>query len=175
MNVEEVAAREEVREVIGRYFRAMDQVDSPLGYSIFHEDGTGDYGPGIFSGPGRALIDWLNEYNRTLVASHHQMSNCTITVDGDRAAAETYVTATLLRPSPGGSGHIVRRVYGRYLDSLTRRDGRWAIAHRYYRRDFFWEEAHADLSIGESASRDGTDPSYAILRFSGQGGGGFVA
>lgn len=163
MNIEDISAREDIREVIGRYFRAMDRVDSPLGYSIFHEDGTGDYGPDIFSGPGRALIDWLNDYNETLITSHHQMSNCTIEVDGDRAAAETYVTATLIKPGTSAT-YAVRRVYGRYLDRLSRRDGRWAIDHRHYRRDFYWEEERDAVWVGDSAARDDSDPSYAMLR-----------
>jgi hypothetical protein len=158
MNLDEVQAREEIREVVTRYFRAMDRVDDELGYSIFHEDGTGDYGPGIFSGPARELIDWLNAYNRTLVTSHHQMSNSTIEVAGDRAASETYVTATLL--TAHGDGHIVRRVHGRYIDRLSKRGGRWAIDHRFYRRDFFWEEHVDEISIGESAARTLEDPSY---------------
>jgi hypothetical protein len=158
MELAELLAREEIREVISRYFRAMDRVDDELGYSIFHEDGFGDYGPGIFTGPGRELIDWLNEYNRTLEASHHQMSNCTIHISGDRAATETYVTATLIRADQ--DGRVVRRVYGRYIDRMSRRAGRWAIDHRYYRRDFFWEERVGSISIGESAARTSEDPSY---------------
>ena len=161
MDIDELTARAEIEEVVSRYFRAMDRVDDELGYSIFHEDGYGDYGPGIFSGPGRELIDWLNDYNRTLVTSHHQMSNCTIRVQGDKAASETYVTATLVRADD--EGHVVRRVHGRYIDTLSRRDGRWAIDHRYYRRDFFWEERGHDVSIGESVSRTTADQSYATF------------
>lgn len=161
MDIEELTAREEIQEVVSRYFRAMDRVDDELGYSIFHDDGYGDYGPGIFSGPGRELIDWLNDYNRTLVTSHHQMSNCTISVQGDRAASETYVTATLVRADD--EGHVLRRVYGRYIDTLSRRDGRWAIDHRFYRRDFFWEERVDGISIGASATRTTEDPSYAAF------------
>jgi hypothetical protein len=161
MELEELTARAEIHEVVSRYFRAMDRVDDELGYSIFHDDGYGDYGPGIFSGPGRELIDWLNAYNRTLVTSHHQMSNCTIRVQGARAASETYVTATLVRVDE--DGHVLRRVYGRYIDRLSRRNGRWAIDHRYYRRDFFWEERADGISIGESATRTTEDPSYVAF------------
>lgn len=161
MQLEELTAREEIREVVSRYFRAMDRVDDELGYSIFHEDGHGDYGPGIFSGPGRELIDWLNAYNRTLVTSHHQMSNCTIRVHGERAASETYVTATLVRADE--TGHVLRRVHGRYIDRLSLRDGRWAIDHRFYRRHFFWEERVDGISIGDSATRTPEDPSYAAF------------
>lgn len=162
MDQQELSDRMEIAEVISRYFRAMDRVDDEIGFSIFHEDGTGDYGPGIFSGSGRDLIVWLNEYNRTLVTSHHQMSNCTIHVAGATAAAETYVTATLIRRAKDG-GLIVRRVYGRYIDRLSRRESRWAIDHRHYRRDFFWEESGHDVQLGESTLRDGSDASYAAF------------
>jgi hypothetical protein len=158
MQLEEMSAREAIREVVSRYFRAMDRVDDELGYSIFHDDGYGDYGPGIFAGPGRELIDWLNAYNRTLVTSHHQMSNCTIRVQGDKAASETYVTAALVRSDE--AGYVLRRVYGRYIDRLSRRDGRWAIDHRFYRRDFYWEERVDGIFIGDSATRTPEDPSY---------------
>lgn len=160
MTIDQVIAREEIQGVLLRYLRAMDRVDDELGFSIFHDDGTGDYGPTIFSGTGHDLIVWLNEYNRTLVTSHHQMSNVTIEVNGDRAASETYVEATLVREQ--GDGHIVRHVNGRYIDKLSRRDGRWAIDHRYYRRDFVYEE-FAAVVIGESSIRDRNDMSYVML------------
>ncbi|MTD12422.1 nuclear transport factor 2 family protein [Nakamurella sp. YIM 132087] len=160
----DVVAKAEIHEVLLRYFRAMDRIDDELGCSIFHEDGTGDYGADIFSGSGPDLIRWLNDYNRTLLASHHQMSNATIEVSGDAAASETYVTATLVMPAPQGVGHhVVRRVHGRYLDALSRRNGRWAIDHRRYRRDFFWEETVAGLTIGSGADRTPSDQSYAHL------------
>ncbi len=162
MDIRELADREEIRAVVLRYFRAMDRVDDELGFSIFHEDGTGDYGADIFAGSGRDLIRWLNEYNRTLIHSHHQMSNCTIEVDGDRAVAETYVTATLVKAA-GDGGRIVRRVYGRQLDRFSRRDGRWGIDHRFYRRDFFWEERHDDVWVADEDARMSGDPSYALM------------
>jgi hypothetical protein len=161
MTIDDVVAREEIRSVLLRYHRAMDQVDDELGASIFHEDGTGDYGPDIFSGSGRELIRWLNEYNRTLVTSHHQMSNVSIEVEGDRAASETYVTATLIRPE--GDDYVVRSVYGRYIDRLSRRGGRWAIDHRHYRRDFYYEQSIDGVVVGASAARDGSDESYRAL------------
>ena len=157
MNYDDVVARREIDDVLLRYFRAMDRVDDELGFSIFHDDGVGDYGPGIFTGPGRDLIRWLNEYNRTLVTSHHQMSNSTVEVHGDYAASETYVTATLIREEAGTT--IVRSVYGRYIDQLSKRAGRWAIDSRFYRRDFFYEQ-QIEVSVGESSPRTASDPSY---------------
>jgi hypothetical protein len=163
MTTDELTARAEIAQVLLRYFRAMDRVDDELGFSIFHDGGTGDYGPDIFVGTGPDLIRWLNDYNRTLLASHHQMSNSTVTVDGSTAGAETYVTATLITPSPEPGAHVVRHVYGRYLDQLSRRDGRWAIDHRHYRRDFYWEETVPGLTLGETAGRTPGDRSYAVL------------
>ncbi|UFS58346.1 nuclear transport factor 2 family protein [Subtercola endophyticus] len=161
MTLDDVIAQQEIQNVLLRYFRAMDRVDNEIGYSIFHEDGVGDYGPGIFTGSGHDLIDWLNEYNRTLVTSHHQMSNYTIEVNGDHAASETYVNATLIRQE--GDDFIVRSVYGRYLDALSKRDGRWAIDSRFYRRDFVYEQIVADITIGESSARLPDDRSYALF------------
>ncbi|WAH97752.1 nuclear transport factor 2 family protein [Arthrobacter sp. MMS18-M83] len=161
MTLDDVIAQQEIQNVLLRYFRAMDRVGNEIGYSIFHDDGVGDYGPGIFSGPGRELIEWLNVYNRTLITSHHQMSNSTIEVNGDLAASETYVNATLIRQE--GGDYMVRSVYGRYIDKLSKRDGRWAIDSRFYRRDFFYEQKVADITIGESSSRTADDPSYAAF------------
>lgn len=161
MTLDDVIACQEIQKVLLRYFRAMDRVDNEIGYSIFHDDGVGDYGPGIFSGPGRELIEWLNDYNRTLITSHHQMSNSTIEVSGNRAASETYVNATLIRQE--GGDYIVRSVYGRYIDRFSKRDGHWAIDSRFYRRDFFYEQEVADITVGESSPRTADDPSYAVF------------
>ncbi|MGP3533991.1 nuclear transport factor 2 family protein [Microbacterium sp. RD1] len=158
MSVDELLAKAEIMEVLTKYFRAMDRVDDEIGFEIFHDDATGDYGPDIFQGSGRDLIVWLNDYNRTLVTSHHQMSNVTIHLAGNRATSETYVEANLIRRDD--TGYVVRHVHGRYLDRLSTRDGRWAIDHRHYRRDFVWEERQPDVVIGESYIRSREDRSY---------------
>ena len=147
-----------ILQVLTRYCRSMDRIDPELGYTVWHEDGMAHYGD-LFSGTGRGFIDWVCDYHRTLVSQNHQLANSLITVSGDRAVSEAYVTVRLLEGR--GDSHLLRTHCGRYLDTWSRRDGRWAIDDRRYVDDFFWaEEIAAQLG---SATRDESDASYAVL------------
>ena len=53
----EVADRQAITDQLYRYCRAMDRIDHDLGYSIWHEDGTADYGAGVWQGSGRGFVD----------------------------------------------------------------------------------------------------------------------
>jgi hypothetical protein len=156
--LEVLEAEREIRRVLHCYCRSMDRIDAELGYSVWHEDGLVDYGP-IFSGTGRAFIDWVCDYHRTLDAQFHQISNILIDVQNEHAGSETYVTSTHLFRQSGRQ--ILRTIRGRYVDSWSRRSGRWAIDKRLYLHNFdFAQDVVAEMGWG---SRDRTDPSNEIL------------
>ena len=93
-SLQEVSDRQDITDQIYRYCRAMDRIDHELGYSIWHEDGTADYGHN-FQGTGRAFIDHVCQQHAGLQQHSHQVSNIIIDLDGDTAGSEAYVTATL--------------------------------------------------------------------------------
>ncbi|MEJ7935928.1 nuclear transport factor 2 family protein [Sphingobium sp. AN558] len=157
--VERLVAVQAIQQVIYQYCRAMDRIDHQLGYSVWHSDGIADYGA-IFQGTGVEFIDWVCEYHRKLQAQFHRVSNITININGRKACSETYVKSTLYFVE--GEENVLRTGHGRYLDTWSCRDGRWAIDVRSFVLDFVVTEVPKAVKLG-SSTRDVGDPSYAVL------------
>ena len=163
---ETLHAKQAITEVIYRYSRALDRMDRELALTIWHADGTADYGPTMFQGTGAGFVDWVWPAHESMLGHSHQIGNVLIEVDGDRAGSEAYVTATLWGAfEPGVLTTIVSR--GRYVDSWSCRDGVWAIDHRRFAEDLTVTTAvPGGAAPGPDASparRDRTDPSYTVL------------
>lgn len=154
--------REAITDQIYRYCRAMDRMDHELGYSIWHADGTADYGADVFQGLGRNFIDHVNRQHAHLLHHSHQMSNIVIELDGDRAGSESYVTATLRLNR--GDGLKQMTVWSRYVDTWSKRDGLWALNHRIAIRDFDEVRAVTAMYEHDWGQRDRSDPSYTVLK-----------
>jgi hypothetical protein len=166
-----------ITEVIYRYCRALDRMDRELADTVWHADGTADYGP-TFQGSAAGLLDRLWSNHAKLLGHSHQVTNILIEVRGDRAGSEAYVTGTLWNVSDSGDlTHMV--ALGRYIDEWSRRDEVWAIDHRRFVYDLAYSSA-PPVSAGSSedaltrlatqrdprkalARRDRTDPSYAVI------------
>jgi hypothetical protein len=56
------------------------------------------------------------------------------------------------------------RVWGRYLDEWSRRDGQWRIDKRLTLFDFDEVREVTEMVRRDGPSRDHTDPSYAVLK-----------
>ena len=154
--------REAITDQIYRYCRAMDRMDHELGYSIWHQDGTADYGGEVFQGLGRDFIDHVNKQHAHLLHHSHQMSNIVIEINGNRAGSESYVTATLRLNR--GEALQQMTVWSRYIDAWSKRDGRWALDHRVAIRDFDEIRAVTAMYEHELGRRDRSDPSYSVLK-----------
>lgn len=152
--------RQAITDQIYNYCRAMDRIDHQLGYTVWHEGGTADYGA-IFSGTGRAFVDWVCETHGGMVAHAHRIANIMIRLDGKTASSEAYVHATLRFEQDG----VLRQasIFGRYLDRWSKRDGRWAIDARIYVQDFDDIRDVGAQIVTPWGRRDRTDPSYAVL------------
>lgn len=163
-----LADRQAIVDQLYNYARAMDRIDHDLGYAVWHPGGTANYGT-MFNGTGREFIDWVCETHRPMVAHAHCIANILVKLDGDRAASEAYVNATLRFEEDG----ILRQacVFGRYLDRWSRRDGRWAIDHRVYVQDFDDVRDVGRLLVGGWGKRDASDPSYDVLALAERVGG----
>jgi SnoaL-like domain len=150
-----------ITDQIFRYCRAMDRMDHELGYSIWHQDGLADYGPEVFQGTGRDFVDHVCVQHSHLLHHSHQMSNVIIEIDGDRAGSESYVTATLRMKR----GDVLKQmtVWSRYVDTWSKRDGRWALDKRIAIRDFDEIRDVTAMYDHEVARRDRTDLSYTVL------------
>lgn len=157
----EIADRQAITDQIYRYCRAMDRIDHELGYSIWHQDGTADYGDN-YKGSGRGFVDHVCAQHSGLLYHSHQMSNVIIELDGDRAGSESYVTATL-RMERGGK-LLQMSVISRYVDRWSKREGRWAIDHRQAIMEMDEIREVTPMKVHDTGKRDLTDPSYAVLK-----------
>lgn len=160
-DLQSVADRQAITDQIYRYCRAMDRIDHELGYSIWHEDGTADYGEAVFVGTGRGFVDHVCAQHVQMLVHSHQVSNVIIELDGDRAASEAYVTARLRMERGGKLLQMV--VVSRYLDLWSKRDGRWAIDHRQTVMDMD-EIREVTPMKSHEVRRDRSDPSYGVLK-----------
>jgi hypothetical protein len=140
----------------------MDRIDPELGYSLWHEDAIADYGANVYQGSGRGFIDFVCAQHRRTLGHSHQVSNIIIELDGDRAGSESYVTATLRVQRD--SQLLQMSVWSRYVDTWSRRNGRWAIDRRVTILDFDEIRPVASMGHQDRGRRDRSDPSYAVLR-----------
>jgi len=157
----QVADRQAITDQIYRYCRSMDRIDHELGYAVWHDDGTADYGEAVFQGTGRGFIDHVCVQHSHLLVHSHQVTNIVIELDGERAGSEAYVTANL-RMERGGK-LLQMTVLSRYIDRWSKRDGRWAIDHRVAVMDMDEIREVTPMKQLDQGRRDRTDPSYAVL------------
>lgn len=152
--------KQAIRDVLATYCRAVDRIDAKLARSVWHKDGTAEYA-GVFSGTGEQFVDFCLDAHLTFAAHSHQVTNVLIELDGDAAMSEAYVTARL-RSNGDRETAADLVVCGRYLDSWSRRDGRWAIDHRTFVTDI---SSSYDVieSVETGYRRDSRDPSYALF------------
>ena len=154
--------RQAISDQIYRYCRAVDRLDHALGYAVWHEDGTADYGASVFQGTGRGFIDYVCAAHAQLLVHSHQVTNIIIELDSDRAGSESYVTANLQMQAGDGIRHM--EVWSRYIDRWSRRYGRWAIDNRTTIIDLDEVRMATPMNQGTRGSRDREDASYGVLR-----------
>jgi SnoaL-like protein len=160
--LQEIGDRQEITDLIYRYCRSVDRLDVPLGHSIWHEDAIADYGETVYQGDGRGVIDVICASHRKALHHSHQVSNILIELDGDRAASESYVTATLRIRR--GEQLMQITVWSRYVDRWSRRKGRWGLDKRIAIRDFDEVRGATAMADHDVGHRDRFDPSYGVLK-----------
>jgi hypothetical protein len=160
--IQEIADRQAITEQLYRYCRSMDRRDIALGHSVFHEDSRADYGEGSWIGSGRGFIDHVAELHaREFDAHSHQITNVIINLDGDFASSEAYVTVALRYTRDDKP--MLFRVWARYLDKWSKREGHWAIDDRLLIIDVDELRELEPRSPEYRGARGPADPSYAIL------------
>lgn len=122
MDVEELSAREEIRDVIKRLARGTDRLDAELIASCYHPDGFDDHNS--FRGSPTEFAAWVCQVLPHFTATHHLVGDPLIRRDGDVAQVDTYCVAHHV----GTDTDLVLGL--RYVDRFERRDGRWLIARR---------------------------------------------
>lgn len=135
--MEELLAKQAIREQLYRYCRCMDRRDDALGFPVFTEDCTMDYGLN-FQGSGWEFVTWAHqEHDKAYEQTSHQMTNMLIEVseDGTKAVSETYLHTLQLTHPDGKGRQFELHIAARYLDRWVCVDGVWKIKARKYVQD----------------------------------------
>lgn len=162
--------KNEIRDVMYRYCRAVDRCDRELLKSCYWPDARDNHG--FFVGNAHEFADYVIPVLAQAQSTTHRLGNVLIELDGDRACAEAYchVTHRLLR----ADGALVdNKANCRYLDLFERRNGEWKILFRTFVPDTMYDEvvtlnadaAAAGPMLGNlvPGQHGNDDPSY--LRF----------
>src|SRR3546814_625893 len=132
---ERIADRLQIQEVLYRYCRAIDRIQTDILASVFHPDAIVDKGDDRGS---------VTDFIAAVAARHpgvphasHMVTNMLIDFLGvDSAFVESWCLALEQHPSLAAGAPTVDRVYRvRYGDRFERRDGSWRIAERTFVMD----------------------------------------
>lgn len=150
--------RHEIWECMLRYTRGVDRGDKALMASAYHPDAWDDHA--VASASGEEFCDWALSFHAEFQTKHqHMLTNHAVDLDGDVAHAETYY---LFWGENVEGPPIIG--FGRYLDRLEKRDGKWAIAYRRCLIEksgaFIETERPADFDNTGPCRRDRRDVSY---------------
>lgn len=183
MTLDELSAREEMRQAIYRHFRAADRLDAELDRTAFWDDGIFEGGP--FEGPVIEQMPAL--FGETLreffTVTMHYMMNMVIEVRGDEGFAEVYAIAFHVVPpqsleicfGPDKAAELDRdqshELYmgTRYSVKFEQRDGAWKIALMKLLIDWNRVVPYSGFDGGVMnmlslrGARDRSDPSYLFL------------
>lgn len=133
--LQELQAREAIRDLVLRYCRAIDRKDYAALSALYHPDAIDDHGA-MFKGLAGNFIAWLPEMLEAMEATVHSVSNHLIEISGDTAVGEVYCQAYHRYPGEEGMEELV--VGGRYLDRYEQRQGEWRFSYRKIVAD--WNE-----------------------------------
>jgi len=163
--LQELLDREDIRQCLFRYSRAIDRVDEALLRTVYWPGAVDNHGS--FNGDAEGFIAWVIPLLQTMDQTMHLLGNMLIEVDGDRSASETYFVAFHRRTGDDGKP-VEAHVVGRYLDQMERRGGEWRILHRDCVYDFNFEGQAADwtkraFDLDYRTNRKPDDISYRIL------------
>jgi glyoxylase I family protein len=161
----ELADREEIREKLHLYCRAIDRIDEPLLRSLFHADSQ--HAHWSFRGASADFCRFAIDYVRALAGCSHHLSNITVDLSGHIAHTEAYFIA-IHKPAAdtaGAGSEEITEIGGRYIDRWERRAGIWKIARRIGVHD--WERrspANRSAATAELAARPARDRSDPVYR-----------
>lgn len=163
--LEALVAKDEIRDLLGRYCQAIDRCDLERLRSVYWPDAFDDHG--VFTGNAWDFADFVIPALRQLRRTMHLIANSVIELTGpDSAHGETYVVA--YHEVVGEVGVTAATAGGRYLDRFERRDGEWRIKERIYVID--WNQNHRSADewgawlYGQLRHRGGRfpdDPAFA--------------
>jgi len=167
MDIDEIAARLEIQDVLCTYARGVDRGDHDALASVYHEGATDHHCN--FSGPAAEFVQGLvDRAKHDPIVGQHHITNTKIAMDGrDDARVESYFLA--FRPHVEAGEKWLAVAGGRYLDHFQRRDGAWKIRARQVVMDWTRDEqglepwASVDARPVQGSRKWEGDPSYRFF------------
>jgi hypothetical protein len=149
--LQELLDREAIRDVVTRYCRAIDRNNAGLLRTVYWPDAIDDHGMHVKANIEEHIAAAISVAS-ACVATHHQIGNILIHLDGALARVETYVTAhhriegptrphwrTAPAPIPADQQGIHADLFvgARYVDRMEKRAGVWRVAYREIAYDWY--------------------------------------
>jgi 3-phenylpropionate/cinnamic acid dioxygenase small subunit len=142
MTIDELLAREAIRDLVVRYNSNADTGRFDHVWELFTEDAVMEIGtargePTVYRGlaelqqiftnaRGRVEARGRDEPSRSAYLRHFTATHQIDRVDADRATGRCYFAVIIgTEGGPGGLDH-----WGRYIDEYVRAEGRWRFRHR---------------------------------------------
>ena len=139
--IERLVAIEAIKQLKGRYQRAVDTKDWDLMRSVLAPDARSIYSDGKYSFEGRdAIVKFLSDgLGSTQIQSMHHAHTPEIEVLGDTTARGTWYLEDFVisaHPSEAMPNGTVMHGTGIYIDEYVKIDGDWLIQQTGYERIF---------------------------------------
>lgn len=144
---EELAAKQEIADLLLGYCRGIDRCDAELVKQAFWPDAYDNHGAD--AGPAWEFADRIVAAKLTTTEwTTHAVTNHLVELDGDRAFSE----AIVLTFQKQKDQDEINVFCGRYVDRVERRDGSWRIAYRQMIHDWSGSTVLAPWALGSVAS-----------------------
>ena len=158
----DLRAERDIRRLFATYSRGVDRFDPDIWKLAWHDDATLSYETGKLDGTAHDMVFLMTFGHYPWAAHQHQSTRAAIRVCGDSAVSET-LNLAMLHGYIDPAGISVQDHYrGRYLDTWERRNGTWAIKHRFTPRGCMWQQS-VKSEVSAFMRRDRSDPSYALF------------
>ena len=126
LTVDELIAKQEITDLVGRYMRGLDRLDVELLRSVFHDDAYTDYG--FFKGKADDFVEMAYNALKDHLANHHFIGQTNIDIEQDIAFGEIYFQAFHRIVVKSEERDLF--ISGRYVDRYEKRHGEWKIVYR---------------------------------------------
>ena len=126
MDMQAVADKIEIHELLARYARGVDTHDWDLWRSVFTEDAIVDYSQsGVICGNRDEVAEFLRQAFETIPWATHHITNVEVELDGDRAQAR----AMFFNPMHLPGMEEESSTGGYYFHDLVRTPNGWKSEH----------------------------------------------
>lgn len=126
LTLDDIIAKQEITDLVGRYMRGLDRLDRELLRSVFHDNAYTDYG--FYKGGPDGFVEMAHGALKNHLSNHHMIGQTNIDIDGNVAYGEIYFQAFHRIIEQGNERDLI--ISGRYVDRYEKRNGQWKIIFR---------------------------------------------